>query len=128
MSDTNSLDDSWEIQRKASATGFDWPEITGVLDKVREELTEIEDALRDGDITHAQEELGDLLFATVNLARFLDIHPRDALNDANVKFQKRFDQVCAIARERKIDMKVTNLDALDEIWDEVKGAESKEKK
>ena len=128
MSDANGLDQSWGIQNEASSLGFDWPDISGVIEKVKEEIAEIEDALRDENMENAREELGDLLFATVNLARFLDQHPNDAMVSANQKFLCRFNQVRQIAKSRGLDMKRCSLDQLDAIWDEVKRGEGGEKK
>lgn len=128
MERLNGMHESWEMQNEASALGFDWPDISGVLDKVKEEITEIEDALRKGDATHAREELGDLFFATVNLARFLDEHPCDAMHAANEKFRRRFMRVREIVVVRNMEMERCSLEELDAIWNEIKRAESGEKK
>lgn len=123
MNQNNCFNSSWEIQNKASALGFDWPNIGGVLEKVKEEIGEIEEALERNDDNHAREELGDLFFATVNLARFLDVHPNDAMRSANEKFKRRFASVKKIVSAREIDMSGCELSELDAIWDEVKGTE-----
>lgn len=128
MTESNRLDESWRMQADASAQGFDWDSIDGVLDKVNEEIAEIREALHRDDVRHACEELGDLFFAAVNLARFLEVHPSDALHGANEKFQRRFFSVTAIAEARNIDLRKSSLSELDAIWDEVKRAESDAKK
>lgn len=76
-----------KIQKRAARTGFDWPDLTGVTAKIEEELAEVQDATTP---EHRQEEVGDLLFAVVNLARHLKIDPEEALRGANAKFERRF--------------------------------------
>ncbi len=76
-----------KIQKRAARTGFDWPDLNGVIAKIEEELAEVQDAQTPA---HQQEEVGDLLFAVVNLARHLHIDPETALREANTKFEKRF--------------------------------------
>jgi uncharacterized protein YabN with tetrapyrrole methylase and pyrophosphatase domain len=119
---------SWEVQNEASALGFDWSNISDVIKKVKEEIEEIEEALGRQDTKHAAEELGDLFFASVNLARFLDVHPSDVMHAANTKFSRRFSQVKAIVDARNLDMRRCSLKDLDAIWDEVKRREHGEKK
>ena len=120
--DANALHASWKIQSDVSARGFDWPDITGVFAKVREELEEIEAAWNDGDTQHAQRELGDLLFATVNLARFLDTDPNAELARTNDRFLQRFaimeERLKSIGRQ----MEHCTLEELDAVWDDVKRA------
>lgn len=128
MERVNSMHDSWSIQCAASDSGFDWPDISGVLEKVKEEVAEIEKALRENNHEQAREELGDLFFASVNLARFLDAHPCDVMESANEKFLDRFERVQAIVATRNLDMKACTLEELDEIWGEVKQGESPRKK
>lgn len=82
---------SFRLQAAASAEGFDWPDISGVLDKVAEELGEIRDALAVGDGDHARRELGDLLLIAVNLSRFLGANPRQELVRATDRFSNRFE-------------------------------------
>ncbi|MEW6187407.1 MAG: nucleoside triphosphate pyrophosphohydrolase [Thermodesulfobacteriota bacterium] len=78
------------ISERAAGLGFDWPDLSGVLDKVREEMKELEEALREGNRSLAGEELGDLLFSLVNLGRFLEIPAENALRKTIQKFSKRF--------------------------------------
>ncbi len=116
----DSLKTSWGIQDEASALGFDWPDITGVFAKVREELGEIEAAWHAGDRPHARLELGDLLFATVNLARFLDADPGEALDRANRRFTGRFDALKEILKGEGRSIESCSFEELDAVWDRVK--------
>ncbi|MGM8849184.1 nucleoside triphosphate pyrophosphohydrolase [Salinicola halophyticus] len=82
-----------KLSKRAAGQGFDWPDERGVIDKIREELAEVESALAEGDRAHAQEEVGDLLFAVVNLARRLGCDPEQQLRGTNAKFEWRFRYV-----------------------------------
>ncbi len=114
------LEDSWKIQQDAAGLGFDWPDISGVLDKTEEELGEIRAALADGDRDHARRELGDLLLAAVNLGRFLDIRPARALAEANQRFSRRFAALQKELRREGRDIQSCSLDELEAIWQRVK--------
>jgi MazG family protein len=110
-----------KISRRAARIGFDWPDADSVIDKIEEELDEIEDAIDDRAPPAAlQEEIGDLLFATANLARKLDIEPETALRRATAKFERRFRRVETLTAERGVGR---NLDALEALWQEVKAEE-----
>ena len=111
-----------KISRRAARIGFDWPDAEAVIDKIEEELDEIEDAI-DDDAPHAavEEEVGDLLFAAANLARKLEIEPETALRRAAAKFERRFRRVEALAKERGIGR---DIDALEALWQEVKQTET----
>lgn len=110
-----------KISRRAARTGFDWPDARSVIDKIEEEIVEVEDEIDDDAPKPVlEEELGDLLFAVANLARKLDIEPETALRRATAKFERRFRQVETLARERGIG---PDLDALEELWEEVKRKE-----
>jgi MazG family protein len=110
-----------KISRRAARIGFDWPDADSVIDKIEEELDEIEDAIDDRAPPEAlEEEIGDLLFATANLARKLDIEPETALRRATAKFERRFRRVETLAAERGVGR---NLDALEALWQEVKAEE-----
>ncbi len=89
-----------QLTKKAARTGFDWQNAGGVFEKVREEATELEHTLEHGTAAEAEEELGDLLFAVVNLARFLHIDPEIALKRANGKFVRRFHEMERLATTR----------------------------
>ena len=117
-----------KLQRRASAVGFDWPEAGPVPEKIREELDEltreIEREERDQALVH--EEMGDLLFACVNLARHLKVDPEAALRDANAKFERRFRAVETSARERGKAPSDCDLAELDRFWDQAKAAERRD--
>lgn len=110
-----------KVQKKAKKAGFDWPEMQGAMDKLREEVEELSEALRQG--TNPQEELGDILFATVNVARFLPADPEETLHSACDKFAARFRRVEEFALLEGRDMETMSLGELDELWDKVKGQE-----
>ena len=109
-----------KIQKKAAKVGFDWDSVDGALDKVKEEIQELQVAIESNDINNQSEELGDLLFSVVNVSRFIDVDSEKALYDACDKFTHRFRQVEDLAASRNIDMKSASLSELDSLWDEVK--------
>ncbi len=125
------------LQERAAGVGFDWPDVEGPLQKVAEELAEVRAQVAEhgstfdthgvpsADPRHLdlEEELGDLLFAVVNLCRKSGTHPALALDRANEKFQRRFEAVERVAGSRGIDVRTAGLEALDRIWDEVKASE-----
>jgi uncharacterized protein YabN with tetrapyrrole methylase and pyrophosphatase domain len=112
-----------KVQKKAASVGFDWDDVRGALPKIAEELSELEAVLDDGD--EARAELGDLLFAVVNVARHLGVDPETALRAATAKFRTRFDAVEELAKARSIDLIAADLPALDALWDEVKESETR---
>jgi tetrapyrrole methylase family protein/MazG family protein len=114
---------AYHVQRKAAKVGFDWPDVGGALPKIPEETAELTDAIDAGDSERIDAELGDLLFAVVNVARHLDIEPEAALRVATHKFRRRFEQVELLAAERGITMGNADLAVLDALWDEVKSTE-----
>ncbi len=107
-----------EVQQRAAAVGFDWPDLAGPLDKVAEEAAELRAA---SDQAERQDELGDLLFACVNVSRHLGIDPEVALRAATAKFAARFRRVEASAGDRLRELDLAGLDAL---WDEAKRGEA----
>jgi tetrapyrrole methylase family protein/MazG family protein len=109
-----------KIQVRASRAGFDWDNVADVLAKVEEELAEVREALESGDREHFKEELGDLLFAVVNLGRFEKTDSSDALNDAIRKFCGRFDAVKKRISASGRVMESCTLEELDAEWDAVK--------
>ena len=115
---------AYRLQERAAGVGFDWPDSEGPLEKVREEVKELsaEVTASERNQEDIEDEIGDLFFAAVNLARKLGIDPRAALERANAKFDARFRKVEAVARERDIDLDRATLEELDEIWDEIKAA------
>jgi MazG family protein len=114
---------AFRLQERAASVGFDWPDAQGPLAKVKEETVELEREATGTNRDALEDELGDLLFAVVNLARKLEIQPGPALERANRKFVRRFGQIEALAAERGISMDGAGLETLDRLWDEVKGAE-----
>lgn len=107
-----------KVQKKAKKAGFDWPNAQGAVDKLSEEIGELQAAMAgQGDVT---EELGDLLFACVNVARFLAVDPEQALTQATDKFTDRFARVEEKARAQGRDMKDMTLSQLDQLWEEAK--------
>lgn len=125
------------LQERASGVGFDWADAVGPLEKVREETAEVAEVMAQSgsqfgthgvpsaDARHSalESELGDLLFAVVNLCRKCDVHPALALDRANAKFQRRFEEVEKLAGQRGIEVRTAGLEALDRLWDEVKEKE-----
>lgn len=102
-----------KLGRRAASVGFDWPDVAGVMDKVREEIGEFEEALR-SDRCRVPEEIGDLLFTVANLARHVDVDPEESLRLANRKFEQRFDRLEQIVRESGrawADFSAAELDA-----------------
>lgn len=113
------LSRAFRLQRAAAEVGFDWPDFTGPLAKVAEELEEVRSALAADDRARAAEEIGDLLFSVVNLARHLGVHPVEALLDANAKFERRFralEQRAAVAPSAA-------MAELDRFWEDEKARE-----
>lgn len=108
---------SQKIQHKVAKVGFDWPNIAGVYEKLREELAELQAAATP---SARQAELGDILFVLVNLARWLDVDAESALREANIRFARRFRAVEQLAAARQLDLRQLDLAALDILWQEVK--------
>jgi MazG family protein len=111
-----------KLQKKAAKVGFDWPTECGVLAKIREEVQELEAAVDAQDLNAVDEELGDLLFSVVNLARFRKLDPEIILTAANEKFERRFDEM-----ERRLKASGSSLEAadagqMDEAWEAAKKA------
>ena len=109
-----------KVQKKARKAGFDWPDVSGALDKLSEELSELKQAVTDG--TNVAEELGDLLFSAVNVARFVKADPEEALNGATDKFIGRFRKVEAEAARLDKPMEGMSLAELDALWERAKEA------
>src|SRR3989475_4347042 len=113
---------AYRLQERAAGGGFDWPDAKGPLQKVKEELAELEGETGSGKRERLEDEVGDLLFAIVNLARKLAIDPRAALERANDKFQRRFEAVEQLAEARGLELGRASLEELDRMWDEVKAS------
>src|SRR5262245_60182124 len=132
---------AYRLQERAASVGFDWPDAEGPAAKIREELEEVETELRRAPPRQVRpssadpntpaatgndaivQEIGDLLFAVVNLARKAGVDPGTALDRANRKFRDRFEAVERLAERRGVEVERAGLEALDRLWDEVKTAE-----
>lgn len=114
-----------KIQARASRVGFDWPDVQGAWEKVKEEQAELMEALEHGQAEKIQDEFGDLLFALVNVARFLEVDPEEALTRTIDKFIQRFQGMEEIAARRGLDLNQLNLEQLDSLWEEVKSQKNK---
>lgn len=110
-----------KVQKKARKAGFDWDDVSAPLDKLYEELNELKAAIAEQ--SNIEEELGDLLFAAVNLSRFVKVDCENALNAATDKFVRRFAQVEELATAQGRAMESMTLDELDKLWDEAKRRE-----
>jgi ATP diphosphatase len=132
---------AFRLQQRAAAVGFDWPDTSGPVEKVREELAEVEQEFRAESSNHEGsdpdpnapgqlpsdalvEEIGDLLFAVVNLARKAAVQPGPALDRANRKFRQRFEALERLAGDRGIDVGSAGLKVLDGLWNEVKARDT----
>ena len=112
------------IQDRVASVGFDWSNARDAFDKVAEELEEVRQALEAEPSPALEEELGDLLFAVVNLTRLSGVHAMQALQRANRKFTRRFEALEQLARERGVQLGAATLEELDALWDEVKRQET----
>jgi tetrapyrrole methylase family protein/MazG family protein len=111
------------VQERAAAVGFDWPDVRGVMEKIKEELRELEGAVEAGNGQEITRELGDLLFSVVNLSRFASVDPEEALQATIRRFSRRFE-----AMERRLDQMGTpiataDLELMDSVWEELKREE-----
>jgi len=117
--------EGFQLTRKASRIGFDWENAGGIFEKMGEETRELQNALNSGEPRKVEEELGDLLFAAVNLARFLKVDPEIALKKANAKFARRFRSMEKLARESGREFKNLPREEMEALWDTAKGKEQK---
>ena len=109
-----------KVQKKAAKVGFDWPDVEGAFEKINEEALEVKEAIARNNENEMLDEIGDLLFAVVNVARKTGIDPEEALTRATDKFAGRFALTEKMAEEQGLDMKNTPLEKLDELWDKAK--------
>lgn len=112
-----SLSRAAKLQKRAASVGFDWDDVSGPIAKVREELIEVEAELVSGDRAALEEELGDLLFAVVNIARYQKIDPEQALRRANQKFEQRFHFIETNSATPLVE---TSIHEMNRLWDEAK--------
>tara|TARA_B110000858_G_scaffold192516_1_gene243386 strand:+ start:11693 stop:12559 length:867 start_codon:yes stop_codon:yes gene_type:complete len=109
-----------KLQKRAAQQGFDWTEIAPVLEKLKEEVAEFEEALASGNLERMSDELGDVLFATINLARHSNIEPEVALRSTNRRFEARFKWIEVSLSAQGKGLKEANLEELDALWDQAK--------
>lgn len=111
-----------KLQKKAAKVGFDWPVETGVVAKIREELLELQGAIDAQDMEAVSEELGDLLFSVVNLARFRKVDPEVLMATANAKFETRFTDMEKLLKERGLTLEAASADEMEDAWQQAKEA------
>ena len=114
------LSKAYQLQLAAANIGFDWPAIDNIFEKLDEEIAELKTAIKNKDVDNIVEELGDLLFTSVNCCRHLGIEPDNALHIANNKFKQRLRCVEKIARKKQINMALSSLEELQALWEEAK--------
>lgn len=113
-----------KLQSKAAKVGFDWPSIEGVIDKAHEELDELKEAIRDGNTSEIEGELGDLFFVLANIARHTKVDPEQAVRSTNAKFERRFGAVEQGVLNTGRDWSSFTLDELDAFWQQAKSSEA----
>lgn len=118
------LQKAYRVSQKVSRVGFDWPDVSGLLDKIAEEARELVEAEEERDI---KAELGDVLFALCNLARHLRVDPEEALQEANDRFINRFSHVEKELTGRGASLQETPLEEMDRLWEEAKDIERKQR-
>jgi nucleoside triphosphate diphosphatase len=119
------LVEAQQLSTRAAGAGFDWSNPEQVLDKLREELDEFDAARRDGSPEHLEDELGDLLFVLVNLARFVKVDPEQALRKTNAKFRRRFGYVEKKLSERGASLADSNIEEMEALWQQAKSGEDR---
>ena len=118
-----SLSKAKKIQQRVASLGFDWPTYHGALDKVSEEVLEVKEALEHDPFSdHTAEEIGDLLFATVNVARHVKRDPEQLMRNANNKFSARFEKVQAYLNAQGKSLDTATFEEMDSAWDAIKKA------
>ncbi|NVK22094.1 MAG: nucleoside triphosphate pyrophosphohydrolase [Kangiellaceae bacterium] len=115
-----SLSIAQKIQKRVGRHGFDWPDVNGVIAKIEEEVAELKQAIDNQDKANMEEELGDLLFAVVNLSRHLEFDAESALRKANRKFELRFRELERILSERNKSLSDSSLEQLESAWQQAK--------
>jgi len=116
-----SLNHAVEMQKKVASVGFDWPSIEGVIAKIHEEINEVQaETLIADNHDRLHDEIGDLLFACTNLARYLNVNPEEALRSGNRKFYRRFLRLEQRLIEQDMDIRNCSLSELDQIWNDIK--------
>lgn len=118
-----SLAKAFNLQKKAAKVGFEWEDVSGVWEKLDEELKEVQEAIKNDTQSEMEDEFGDVLFVLANLARYYKINPEVALNRVNNKFRSRFTYIEEQLKEKGIDIKQASLEEMDAYWDEAKERE-----
>lgn len=116
----SSLLRAYRLQQKAASVGFDWPDANGVWAKIDEEIAELKRAIASGEAGKIEEEYGDLLFALVNLGRFIGSNSEDALRACIEKFERRFRRIEAHFKNAGRDLRAVSVDEMEEIWQQAK--------
>ncbi len=116
---------AYKMQSRASSQGFDWPQIDGVFAKLEEEIAELRGAIVEHNQAEIQEEMGDLLFTCVNLSRWLEVQPEEALRSANNKFETRFRHVEAAVGDLDNEMDALGIEQLEQLWQQAKDRENR---
>ncbi len=111
---------TYQMTSKAARVGFDWPELSGLREKFNEEFEELEEAIGQGDEARVREEVGDLVFVAMNVARYLEVDPESALKRANAKFVKRFRGLERRLKKAGRDLAEADLDEMESAWQAVK--------
>lgn len=109
-----------KLQKRAASQGFDWSSLEPVLENLQDELNELREAIESGHSVAINDEMGDVLFSCVNLARHLKIDPEQSLRQANHKFEQRFRQVECLAREQQLQLLGASAETLEELWQAAK--------
>ncbi len=109
-----------KLQKRASQIGFDWPDISGVLDKIEEEVQELRQAIKESDSAAIKDEMGDLLFALVNCCRHLKVEPESSLRGTNSKFERRFHFIESNLQDLGLTPDDASLEQMDALWDQAK--------
>jgi MazG family protein len=117
-----------QIAGKAAGAGFDWESVDQVLEKLREELAELDQARQAGSQEDLQDEIGDLLFVIVNIARFLKVDPEQALRGTNSKFRRRFEHVEQRLEAQGKSPREATIEEMERLWQEAKGQEAKRRR
>ncbi len=108
--------EAFQISRRAARVGFDWDEVSGIFEKLEEEIAELRKALSSLDREAVEEELGDLIFTVVNLSRFLGLDPEVTLKNASKKFKQRFMGMESEALKREVELSKLSKEELEELW------------
>jgi len=118
-----SIQRSLKMQERVRKVGFDWPDMNDCMDKVNEEIDEFKEAIETGIEKDIEHELGDVFFALINLSRFLNVNPDEALRKANKRFHSRFSYIEKSLLDRGLSSEDATLDQMEELWQEAKKME-----